>query len=316
VKRTVFDILRRGLDSTFANWQASLLRFVEGFVFVAIAIGGIIAIVVPILISIGINFTDIDTPEEFESIATALLEKWVLLLWIFLGISVLLLIFILVHSFVEAGCARVFAHAERVAGPEVAGPRARYRTFTIDRWWAGAKEGGWTLFWIYNAVWGLAGLLMLIPLLPTAALVFLLRPNEGAAVLTGCLGLILSLLFMFVLALGAGIWSNRAIVTWGVHGTGARESMSIAWQAIRADLGRHVLSALAILVVTFAGSMFLSSFSMFAGFGELFGQGEALFHVITLPLRFAGSILSSAFSALIGSWTLATYTALAFDPKR
>lgn len=314
-QRGVFDLLRRGLDNTLANWQVSLIRFLEAFLFLAVAIGALIAILVPILVSAGIHLTDLDTPDEFESALGSLLTRWTLLLWIFIGISVLLLVFIVIHSFVEAGCARVLSDADRVAGPEVVGPRTRYRVFSMERWMAGARAGWWPVFWIYNVVWAIAGLLMLIPLLPTLAVVVLLRENEGVAVLTGCLGLLVSGLFMILVMVVAALWSNRAIVTWAVHHTGASESMRIAWEAIKADLGRHVLTALAIFVVGMAGSMFLSSFGFFAGMGEAMASSETFF-VVTLPLRLAGSLLNSAFSALLGSWYLAAYAALALDPVR
>lgn len=313
-QRGVFDLLRRGLDNTLANWQVSLIRFLEAFLFLAIAAGAVLAILAPVFISAGIHLTDLDTPEDFESVIALLATKWVLLIWIFVAITVLLIVFVLIHSFVEAGCARVLADGDRVAGPEILGPRTRYRTFSMQRWMSGARSGWWTVFWIYNAVWAVAGLLMLIPLLPTLAAVLLLQDNPGGAVAAGCFGLLVSGLFMILVTIVAALWSNRAIVNWAVHHTGANDSMGIAWQAIKTDLGRHVLTALAILVVGMAGSMFFSSLGFFAGMGEAFGNETFL--VMTLPVRLAGSLLNSAFSALLGSWYLATYAALALDPVR
>jgi hypothetical protein len=315
MQRGVFDLLRRGFDNTIANWQLSLIRFLEAFLFIALAIGAAIAILMPILLSVGIQLTDLDSPDEIESAMAALLSKWMMLLWIVVGVTLLLLVFMLVHSFVEAGCARVLSDGDRVAGPEVMGERSRYRVFSIERWMTGGKQGWWTVFWIYNAIWAVAGLVMLIPLVPTVLLIFLFRHEEGVAVLTGCLGLIVSILFMFVVAVVAALWSNRAIVTWAIHHTGVAESMRIASAAIKRDLGRHVLVALALIVVAMAGSMLFSSFSFFAGMGEAMGGGET-FLIMTLPLRLLGSLLNSAFSAVLGSWYLASYAALALDPVR
>jgi hypothetical protein len=314
VRRGVFDLLRRGFDNTVANWQLSLIRFLEAFLFIAITIGAALVIVVPILLSIGIQITDLDTPDEIESAMMSLLTRWMMLIWIAAGITVLLLIFMLVHSFVEAGCARVVADADRIAGPELTGPRNRYRIFSMDRWLAAAKQGWWTVFWIYNGVWAVAGLFMLIPLVPTVIVIFAFRHEEGLAVLTGCLGLLVSILFMILVVIVAAIWSNRAIVTWAIHHTGIAESISIASAAIKRDLARHVLVALALMVVAMAGSMFLSSFSFFAGMAEALGSDALL--MMTMPLRLVGSVLNSAFSAVVSTWWIASYAALALDPVR
>ncbi|HYR28606.1 MAG TPA: hypothetical protein VEU30_09075, partial [Thermoanaerobaculia bacterium] len=154
MKRGVFDLLRRGFDNTIANWQVTALRFAELILFFAIAIGAVIAIVAPIFISAGIDAGSFDTPEEFEGLVGLLMTKWLMVVWIFVGVLVLMTVFMLLHSFVEAGCARIFVDADRMAGPELTGPRSRYKVFTFDRWLAGAKDGWWTIFWIYNIVWG------------------------------------------------------------------------------------------------------------------------------------------------------------------
>lgn len=315
MKRGVFDLLRRGFDNTFANWQVSLIRFLEAFVFMAVTLGAVFVMLLPVFVSLGIRVTDVNTPEEFESIVTALTTKWVMLLWIFLGMSILLLLFVVIHAFVEAGCARVFVDADRVAGPEIMAARSRYRVFSWQRWVAGAKAGFWPVFWIYNAIWGVAALILLIPLLPTIAAMLAFRNEEGLAVAFGCLGLLVTLGLAILVALVCAVLTNRAIVSWAAHHTGAVESMRIGWQAIKADVPRHLLTALAIMVVGFAGSMFFSTFSMFAGIGESIGNRSDVFLMMTLPLRLFGSLLNSAFSSILGSWYIATYAALAVDNR-
>jgi hypothetical protein len=313
VRRGVFDILRRGFDNTIANWPLSLIRFIEAFVFIALAIAGVIVILAPILVSIGIHLTDLDTPEDLENAMALLLTKWAMLIWIFLGVSVLLLVFLLIHSFVVAGSARVAVDADRVAGPELTGPRSRYAVFSVERWLAGGRAGWWPVFWIYNIAWGLASLVLLIPMIPTFLIVLLFHEQEAVIVLAGCFGLLAAVMLMIVAGFVAGMWSNRAIVAWAAHHTGTMESMRIGWQALKGDLGRHLLVALAVVVVGMAGSMFFASFSMFAGFGEAVGRNNDMFMFMTLPMRLVGSLLNSAFSAILGSWYLASYAALATD---
>jgi KaiC/GvpD/RAD55 family RecA-like ATPase len=41
--------------------------------------------------------------------------------------------------------------------------RVAFRTFNMDRWARGGRASWWSVFWIYNIVWGIGGLLILIP---------------------------------------------------------------------------------------------------------------------------------------------------------
>lgn len=313
MKRGVFDVLRRGVDNTIANWPLILIRLGEMLLFGIMAIVAVIAAIAPILVSVGIEVSRINSPDDIESAMFALMERWILLVWIFVAISVLLLIFVAMHAFVEAGSARVYVDAERTAGPALLGPRARFRTFSMERWLAGAKDGWWPVFWIYNLAWGAAGLLLLIPLLPTIAGMLLLRERPPAAIATGCVGLVLTgLLFIFVGAV-TGMWVNRSITEWAAHRFGAREALAAGWSAFRGDLGRHLLIFLAVFVAAMAGSSFFASFSFFAAFGDVFSGNHGMFNLATLPLRILGSLLNSAFSAIVSAWYLASYAALATE---
>jgi len=316
VKRGVFDLLRRGLDNTVANWQVTGLRFLELILFFVLTIGGLVAILAPVLISAGINFGSLDTPGEFEGLLTLLLSKWMMVLWVFLGVLVLMTIWMLLHSFVEAGCVRVFVDADRIAGPELIGPRTRYRVFSFDRWLAGAKSGWWTIFWIYNVVWAVALLVLLIPLVPTAIGIVLLHKHEGAAVAIGCLGLAVTFFFLFLTMIVAALWCNRAIADWAVRGSGALKAVEDAWAEIRRDLGRHLLTALAIFVVSMTAGGFFSGISFMAGLTEAMGGDNKFFMFASIPVRILISLLNYAFSSAIASWFIATYAAIATDPHR
>lgn len=314
MRRGIFDTLRRGAESTLANWPLIAIRFAEMLLFGLIAILAVVAMLVPILVSIGIRIAEIKTAQEIESAAAVLLEKWPLFLWFGAGMTLLLMIFVLVHAYVEAGCARVLVDADRTAGPAVTGPWQRYRAFSMERWAAGAKEGGWRVFWIYNLAWTLAAILLLIPLIPIFILILVFQDNPAAAAGIGCLGLLVFLLFAIVVAVVTGIWTNRAIADWAVRRSGAREALAGAWRAVKLDLGRHVVVTLAVIVVAMAGSSILSSVSMFGRMGGSFGRGASL-TLVALPLQLAGTVLSSAFSAVIANWYLASYAALAVESK-
>lgn len=312
-RRGAFDVLRRGLDNAIANWPLVLIRLGEVLLFGLMAIVAVIATIVPILVSVGVEVSQINTPDDIESAAFALMERWILLVWVFLAIAVLLLLFVAIHAFVEAGSVRVYVDAERVAGPAMDGPRSRFRAFSMDRWLGGAKEGWWTVFWIYNLAWAAAGLILLVPLVPTIAGMLLLRERPPAVAATGCLGLLVTGMLFIVVGSVTGMWVNRALAEWAVRRGGARESLAAGWAAFRGDLGRHVLIFVAVMITAVAGSSFFASFSFFAAFGDAFGGNHGMFNLATLPLRIVGSLLNSAFSAMVSAWYLASYSALSTE---
>jgi hypothetical protein len=314
VKRGAFDVLRRGADNAVANWPLLLIRFGEMLLFGILSIVTVIIALVPILVSVGVELSKLTTAEDLENAGLALMGRWMLLVWLVVVFLLLTVIFLAVHAFVEAGSVRVYVDAERAAGPVVQGPRARYRVFSMERWMAGGKAGWWTIFWIYNLAWSAAAVILLIPLLPTMAGMLLFREQPPAAVVTGCIGLLVTGLLLIVVGAVTGMWVNRAINEWAVRRTGARESLSFAWTALRADLGRHVLVFIAVLVVAMAGSSFFASFSLFAAFGETFGHHHGIVNLATLPLRIVGSLLNAAFSGIVSAWYVAAYSALAAEP--
>lgn len=311
-RRGAIDVLKRALDDTITNWPLIALRLGETMLLAIIAVAAVFIIFVPIAVSIGISAVTFDSSVEMENALLALTSKWLLLVWAFIGLLLVTLIFVAIHSFVEAGSARVYVDAERAAGEANAGPRSRFRVFSMDRWMAGGRNGWWTIFWIYNLAWGLTGLILLIPLVPTALLMwmFMDRPELLAGI--GCFGIIITMLLLIVVALVTGIWTNRAIVDWAAQGTSAKASLSHAWRAVRADLGRHVLVTAAVIVVGMAGSSFFAGFSMFSVFGQAMDPHSA-FNFVTLPIRLVGSLGSTVFSAMVTSWYVAAYAALAVE---
>lgn len=314
MRRGVFDTLRRGLDNTLANWPLVAIRLAETILFVAIAAVSVLVILVPILVSAGISLANINDADDVENAMLALMSRWMILVWVFVAVTVLVILFVAIHAFVEAGSARVYVDGEKIAGPQLEGPRMRYRVFSAERWVAGGRDGWWPVFWIYNIAWALLGLVLLIPLVPTALLMFLFREQAPVAALSGCFGLLATFMLLLVGALVTAIWTNRAIAEWAVRRLGARDALSASWRAVRTDLGRHILIAVAIVVVSLAGSTFFASFSFFAGIAESMGNSE-IFVLVTLPIRILASLVSSAFSALVTGWYLASYTALAVEGR-
>jgi hypothetical protein len=313
VRRGVFDVFRRGVDNTIANWPLVLIRLGETLLFGVLTIAAALIAIVPILVSVGVEVSKISTTGDLENAFLALMTRWTLLGWVFVAISVLILLFIVVHSFVEAGSARVYIDGERAAGPAMQGPRSRFRAFTMDRWMAGARDGWWTLFWIYNLAWGAASLILLIPLLPTIAGMLLLRERQSAAIATGCVGLALTGLLLIVVGGITGIWVNRAVTEWAVHRFGARQALTAGWSAFRGDLGRHLLVFVAVIVVAMAGSSFFAGFSMVGAIFDVTSRSHNTMDFFAFPVRILGSLFNSAFSSIVSAWYLATFAALASE---
>lgn len=314
MKRGVFDVLRRGFDNTLANWPLLLLRLAETFVFAGIIIGAVIAIVVPVLVSFGMSIDrlrDLLTTTELEALPEFLLRLGAIAAYILLVALVVGLLLTAIHAFLVAGCARVYADGERLAGPSTTGPRTRFALFSLQRWWTGGADGWWTVFWIYNLAWGAGSVLLMIPLLPTFALLLGLQDTPEVAAGIGCLGLGVTLLLGLVVGVGVTLWSTRAITAWSVRRSGARDALAAGWAAVRADLGRHLLIGLAVFVVGMAGSSLFAGFSLFGTFAQATSRDQPLLGLFALPVRAIGWLLSSAFSAAIGGWFLASYGVLA-----
>lgn len=312
-KRGVFDVLRRAVDNTIANWPLVLIRIGEMLLFGVLTVITVIVALMPILVSVGIELSKITGPDDLANAMFALMERWILLVWVVVAIFVLLLVFTAIHAFVEAGSARVYVDGERTAGAGMTGPRSRFRVFSVERWLAGAKDGWWTLFWIYNVAWSAACLILLIPLLPTMLGAILLREEPPVALTISCAGLAITVMVLIIVGPLTGMWINRSINEWAVHRSGIPESLAAGRSAIRADFGRHLLIFIAVFVVAMAGASFFSSFSIFAAFGDIAGNRHGGFNLFFFPLRIVGSLLNSIFSAIVSAWYLASYSTLATE---
>lgn len=312
MKRTATEILRRGFNNALANWPLVLIRIAEGIVFIGIVIAAVIAAIVPLVLSFGLSRASMDNPADAaEAILDALAAHWMVLVYLLVVITLLCVVVIAIHSFVVAGCALVYVDAERRTLAMPAAGRNDFRAFTGERWFAGAKDGWWTVFWIYNIGWGVAGLLMMLPVFILAMAMFALR-GAGAPAVVGvaCLGAVIIAMWMVVVAIVTNIWCEKAIVDCMARPIGASAALSSAWREVRTDTARHVGVAIVMMAIAFAGSMFLSSFSWIGNFNHNAGLAFAL-----MPMQFSASIANTIFSTAVGSWFLASFAGLAVESR-
>ncbi len=308
--RSTTDTLRRALDSTLANWQLIAIRIAENIVFIMIVIASIVAAIVPIAVAAGISNFDVKSSENpGVAIATMIVQHWMLLVYVLAIVTVILVLLIAIHSFVEAGNATVFVDAERAVGRATTTRREAFRAFAIDRWLQGGRASWWAVFWIYNIAWGIAGLVMIVPLLATIAGMFAVS-DPGARAGIGCLGIFLFILVTIPLAIIVAIWTQKAITICVGRATAAGAALRVGWDAIRGDFGRHLAVAFIVFVVAFGGAMAISMLT--APISMLRGAipSEPFVAIAFAPAQILASILQSAFSAAVGLWFLASYVGL------
>lgn len=293
------------------NWPLLAIRIGESILMVVIFIVSAIAIIVPFVTSLWTSRAlPSDPGAAAEEILSALASHWLVFVYALVVVSIVLLVVIAVHSFVVSGNARVYVDGERKAGTVAMAGRGVFACFSGDRWFAGGRDGWWPVFWIYNIAWSVAGLILLVPMVVVLAAMILLRENAAAAFGIGCLGLIVTIVFTILVIIVTNIWTEKAIVDCLARSTGALESLSDSWAEFRSDMGRHLVVAIVMMVVAFAGSMAFSSFSWMGALSQ-----QASPHVMLMPVQFTGSILNSILSAAVGSWFLACFAALAVESR-
>ena len=301
MKRSVIDVLRRAFDNAVANWPLILIRIAEVVVLAGLVIGAVIAAVIPVLVSAGLNKFDFGNPENaMDLFATLVVQHWMLILYLLLLATVILGVLIAVHSFVEGGSARVYIDGERVAG---------FRAFAVDRWWDGGRRHWWAIFWIYNLAWSVAGIVLLVPLALTIA-GMLAASDVGPRLAVGCIGLAFTFLILIPMAILVGMWTQKAIVIRVARSIGAVESLRASRREIRLDFGRHLGVWLLLMVLSIIAAGVLSSVTMPFSFGSHIGGRDSIVPLLFAPVQIVMSVVQNALSAAMGAWFLAAFVAL------
>lgn len=304
MKRSAFDVIRRGFDNALANWPLILLRLGEAAVFIGIVVASIFAAVIPILVSAGMRNFDFGRPDSVaEFFGTLVIEHWILIVYLFVLFFVLFGVLTAIHSFVEAGCARVYVDAERAAD---------LRAFDAGRWFRGGAAGWWRLFWIYNLAWSVGCLVLLVPLVITIAGLLVIDQSAGKVAI-GCSGLGFTALIAIPTFILISIWVNKAIAVCVGRAIGAVESLRVARRDMRLDFGRHLGVGLVMIIIGIMAGAVVSgvSFPFNLGGPRHGGDFGALLPLLFAPMQIVGSLIQAALSAAVSSWTLASFVALA-----
>ncbi|MGK2858572.1 MAG: hypothetical protein ACSLFQ_15330 [Thermoanaerobaculia bacterium] len=294
-----FSIIRRAVASTLANWPLLLVQIVEIIVLVVLILGGALLAIVTVGLSV-----DWDMIESFGSpdsdpgaIAEAAAEWFVAnaVAAAVVGFVVLLLFGVatLIHSYFQAGVTGVFVEYEQRG--ETWDWRDAWRRFELQKVIDYAVARGWRAFLIYNVVWGVAGLFLLVPLVVILALMLLLG-DGAAAIVVACCGILLVLVAGVSIAIVAGAWAQIAITIGIATPRGAAASCSAAGDLIRAHTGKVVI----VMLVFFAASVGVSTVSSTMGLAfdaaSMLPGGD----LFALPLRIAFTAVSSLASSILG----------------
>lgn len=294
-----FTIIRRGIASTLANWPLLLVAFAEMIVLVIVMLGAIVFAIAAVGLSI-----DWDTISSFgspgndpEAIGEAVAE-WIVTnaaaaAWIGLAVFLAFGVAMLIHSYFHAGITGVFVDYERRG--VTWNWREAWRRFEPQTVLQFALTRGWRTFWIYNVVWGVAGLFLLVPLVLILAVVLIIGEN-AAALVVACCGILIAVFFGIVLAIVAGAWAQIAITIGIATPRGAVAASSAAGDLIGARFGTIVV----VMLIFFAASIGVSTVSSTMGLAfdsaALLPGGD----LFSLPLRIAFTFVSSFASSILG----------------
>lgn len=299
-----FDLLRRAFESTMANWPLVLMRLAEVMVLVMLVAGAVVVSLVPLIFA-GASLADQpygDTPEDFVRWLTS---SWPLFAVIFIGLTIVVLAAVAIHSFVQAAVAGVLLEADRAAGTEMLAPRPAFRVFTAQKFLEYGRRHWWVTFLIYNVVWGVAGLIMILPAIPALLAAWHWR-NSEAIFVAGCIGAVATLSVAFVCSIVAWIVSNIAIIAAVNRDLDTSTAIAESWRVIRAAFLEILVVVVALQAISMAVAMLfvmmhmsISAISMipFAG-------------LITIPFQIGASVFQNAVSLFVGIWMTAAFASI------
>jgi len=176
----------------------------------------------------------------------------------------------------------------------------------MNRLLAGGRASWWAIFWIYNIVWSIAGIVLLVPLTITLALMLVAGGNT-ARIGVGCVGLLVTFLILLPIGLLAAVWTQKAIAVCVSRNAGAAQAMRDTRHEIRLDLGRHATVAFIAIVVSVGGAALIGIVSTPL---SLLHHGQPLLVFLTAPVQIVVSFAQSIFSAAASAWFLASFVVL------
>ena len=171
----------------------------------------------------------------------------------------------------------------------------------------------WPLFWIYNIAYGVAALIICVPMMLIALAilaVFLKEAPPAVAIVTGCIGVPIIIFLALATTIIAALWSQKAIVVCVEQRRGANDSLREGWREARADFARHFAVVFILFVIAVGGSGAINMVSLMFSGPPIHHGVSAMIALALLPARIAIGIVNSFFSSAVALWSLASFAAL------
>jgi len=105
LKRSLSDVLRRGLDSTIANWPVIALRIAESVVLIGLCIAAVIVAIVPAIVAAGFSKDLFFNRSDPTAVFDWLIGHVMLFVWMFALAFIVLGVILAIHAFFEGGAA-------------------------------------------------------------------------------------------------------------------------------------------------------------------------------------------------------------------
>lgn len=295
------DCVRRGFHSFVAIWPLLLVRLVETIVMLVVMVGGFFLAMIPIGIHVGLS--DLDSwADDPEAMAEWLLGNAGTIFYLLLAVSILVGIAVLIHSYFEAGVASLYLDHIRSGATFPA--NEAWRRFSLDAFTTAALSRGWSVFLVFNIVWGVAGAVLLIPLGLILAIALLFRDSPAAIVFT-CFGVFVSVVLGVVVSIIAAVWAQIALTITAGERRGAIESSGRAGDLMRARLGVTILTVIIVYAVILGISSVTSTFNIgLSALAEVPGAAMA-----AIGMQIIMFFFNSVVSTILGLWTAAVWAA-------
>lgn len=298
-----FRYTRRGLENLLGNWQLILIASAESVVLFAV-------VFLPFIVFGYSKWKASASVDEFlESILqmyVAVFENPLILLVLFVAVIVVGTVALVVHSMVISGIVRVYIDGEvRMGSSEEVSYDVRPKTFSLSQWWTAAKAYWFEVFLIYNIVWGLSALIILVPIVPLLILAFTSSGDDRLLVILLAGGGIWLLLTVIV-AFFSRAWSHLAIARAIEDDLGVISSSKSALDLI----AREPVNTLALVVV-------MALISLGAGIGgsvvTFSSEGMPSVMVLSVILGIAGWLINVIISSAAALWMVAGFVSMAHD---
>ncbi len=297
--------LRRGFHALLSLWPLLLVRLVETITIMVVMLGGVALAMIPVGLSF--DFGDVETwtdePEVLaESIAEWLVSNVGTFAFFLVVLTLLVGIAVLIHSYFEAGVVAVYLDHIR-AGVSIP-MREAWARFSFDAFVKAALSRGWSVFLVYNIVWGVAGAVMLIPAGLLLGVILLFRDSPAAIAFT-CLGLMVVLFVSVVASIIATVWAQVALTISAGDRRGPIESSSLAGEMMRARLGVTILTAICVFAAIFGISTVTSTFNLALNVLAQVPGAEMVAFMFQMMLFLANTVVST----VLGLWSGAVWAA-------